>query len=87
MKKLLISLALAASVAASGLMYPATMICTDVSGDLVTMQAASGDVFQMRGDGWNKGEVVSLLMWSEGTPDDVTDDIILSARHSGFIAG
>ena len=87
MKKLLITFALALQIAAAGLLYPATMIINDVSGDLVTMQTAAGDLFQMRCDGWRVGDVVSVLMWSNGTPEDLTDDAILTARPSGFIAG
>lgn len=86
MKKALISLALAASVAASGLIYPSTMIVYDVSGDLVTIKTATGDFYQFRGDGWIENQVVSVLMWSNGTTG-AEDDAILAVRDSGFRLG
>lgn len=81
MKKLLATIA---AVIAAGLIYPATMIVTDVSGDLVTMETATGFVYQMQADDYEKGDLVSLVMFSNGTTD-ITDDIILAARYSGFI--
>lgn len=80
MKKLLATIA---AIIAAGLIYPATMIVTDVSGDLVTMETATGFVYQMQADDYEKGDLVSLVMFSNGTTD-ITDDIILSARYSGF---
>lgn len=80
MKKLLATIA---AIIAAGLIYPATMIVTDVSGDLVTMETATGFVYQMHADDYEKGDLVSLVMFSNGTTD-ITDDIILAARYSGF---
>lgn len=80
MKKLLATIA---AIIAAGLIYPATMIVTDVSGNLVTMETATGFVYQMQADDYNKGDLVSLVMFSNGTTN-ITDDIILTARYSGF---
>lgn len=80
MKKLLATIA---AIIAAGLIYPTTMIVTDVSGDLVTMETATGFVYQMHADDYEKGDLVSLVMFSNGTTD-ITDDIILTARYSGF---
>ena len=80
MKKLLATIA---AVIAAGLIYPATMVVTDVSNDLVTMETATGFVYQMHADDYEKGDLVSLVMFSNGTTD-ITDDIILAARYSGF---
>lgn len=80
MKKLLATIA---AVIAAGLIYPTTMIVTDVSNDLVTMTTATGFVYQMQADDCEKGDLVSLVMFSNGTTD-ITDDIILAARYSGF---
>ena len=80
MKKLLATIA---AIIAAGLIYPATMIVTDVSGDLVTMETATGFIYQMHADDYEKGDLVSLVMFSNGTTD-ITDDIILTARYSGF---
>ena len=80
MKKLLATIA---AIIAAGLIYPATMVVTDVSNDLVTMETATGFVYQMHADDYEKGDLVSLVMFSNGTTD-ITDDIILAARYSGF---
>lgn len=83
MKKLLATIA---AIIAAGLIYPTTMIVTDVFGDLVTMETATGFVYQMQADDYEKGDLVSLVMFSNGTTD-ITDDIILTARYSGFYMG
>ena len=80
MKKLLATIA---AIIAAGLIYPTTMIVTDVSNDLVTMETATGFAYQMQADDYEKGDLVSLVMFSNGTTD-ITDDIILAARYSGF---
>lgn len=80
MKKLLATIA---AVIAAGLIYPTTMVVTDVSNDLVTMETATGFVYQMQADDYEKGDLVSLVMFSNGT-SNITDDIILTARYSGF---
>lgn len=83
MKKLLATIA---AIIAAGLIYPTTMQVTDVSDDLVTMETATGFVYQMQADDYAKGDLVSLVMFSNGTTD-ITDDIILTARYSGFYMG
>lgn len=80
MKKLLATIA---AIIAAGLIYPTTMQVTDVTNDLVTMTTATGFVYQMHEDDYEKGDLVSLVMFSNGTTD-ITDDIILAARYSGF---
>ena len=80
MKKLLATIA---AVIAAGLIYPTTMQITDISGDVVTLETATGFVYQMQADDYEKGDLVSLVMFSNGTTD-ITDDIILAARYSGF---
>lgn len=81
MKKLLAALA---AVIAAGLIYPATMQVTDVTNDLVTMETATGFVYQFEGvEDYTKGDLVSCIMFSNGTAD-ITDDMILSVRYSGF---
>ncbi len=80
MKKLLATIA---AIIAAGLIYPTTMQVTDVTNDLVTMETATGFVYQMKADDYEKGDLVSLVMFSNGTTD-ITDDIILAARYSGF---
>lgn len=81
MKKLLATIA---AIIAAGLIYPTTMIVTDVSGDLVTMETATGFVYQFTGaEDYSENDLVSCIMFSNGTTN-ITDDIILAARYSGF---
>lgn len=77
--------ALASVLAASRLIYPATMEVINISGDVVTMETATGHIYEMDGaEDWQEGDLAALIMWNNGTPDNVEDDIILAARYSGF---
>lgn len=81
MKKLLATIA---AVIAAGLIYPATMQVTDISGDVVTLETATGFVYQFTGaEDYSENDLVSCIMFSNGTTN-ITDDIILAARYSGF---
>lgn len=46
MKKLLVTIA---AIIAAGMIYPATMQVTDISGDVVTLETATGFVYQFTG--------------------------------------
>lgn len=81
MKKLLATIA---AVIAAGLIYPTTMQITDISGDVVTLETATGFVYQFTGaEDYCENDLVSCIMFSNGTTD-ITDDIILATRYSGF---
>lgn len=81
MKKFLATLA---AIIAAGLIYPTTMQVTDISGDVVTLETATGFVYQFTGaEDYCENDLVSCIMFSNGTTD-ITDDIILAARYSGF---
>ena len=81
MKKLLATIA---AVIAAGLIYPTTMQITDISGDVVTLETATGFVYQFTGaEDYSENDLVSCIMFSNGTAN-ITDDIILAARYSGF---
>lgn len=81
MKKLLATLA---AIIAAGLIYPTTMQVTDISGDVVTLETATGFVYQFTGaEDYCENDLVSCIMFSNGT-SNITDDIILAARYSGF---
>lgn len=85
MKKIFAALALASMLAASGIIYPATMRIESIDGDVVHLETAAGLRYEFTGaEDYETGDVVSLLMFSAGTPDDVTDDVIISARYSGW---
>ena len=84
MKNLTAALAAAAALIAAGALYPSTMEITNISGDVVTMETATGHVYQMDGaEDYETGDLLSVLMYSNGT-EAITDDIILAARFSGY---
>lgn len=84
MKKLLTAFALVVALATAGLVYPTTMVITDISEDVVTMETATGIAFEMVGaEDYDEGDLVSLIMWSNGTAE-ITDDVIISARYAGW---
>ena len=83
MKKLLATIA---AIIAAGLIYPTTMQVTDIdyNNDVVTVETATGFVYQFEGtEDYTEGDLVSCIMFSNGTAD-ITDDMILSVRYSGF---
>lgn len=52
--------------------------------DVVTVQTAAG-LHQFYADDLEIGDGVALMMYDNGTPDNVTDDIVLSVKYvSGF---
>lgn len=86
MKKLLATLAIVGAVIASGVVYPDTMeiVGIDEESDTVTLATATGYVYQMTGtEDYIEGDLVSLIMYSNGTKS-VLDDEILAARFSGY---
>ena len=83
MKKLLATIA---AIIAAGLIYPATMQVTDIdyNNDVVTVETATGFVYQFEGtEDYTESDLVSCIMFSNGTAD-ITDDVILTVRYSGF---
>ncbi len=86
MCKLLACIGLVLQLAAAGLVYPTAMIVTDVDqiSDVVTVETATGYVYQFGGvEDYAEGDLVALVMWSGGT-SDIIDDVIITARYSGF---
>lgn len=81
----LTTIAAAAAIAATTTFYPATMEITNISGDVVTMETATGHIYEMTGaEDYLPGDLVALIMDDNGTPDDITDDAIISARYAGY---
>ena len=82
----MINLFAASLAAASLLFYPATMTVTNVQNDVVTMETSTGHVYEMEGaEDWMPGDLAALVMSDNGTPEDITDDVIMSARYTGYI--
>lgn len=80
----LTALATAAAITVTSTFYPAIMEITNISGDVVTMETATGHVYEMTGaEDYMTGDLVALIMDDNGTPE-VTDDKIISARYAGY---
>ncbi len=85
-RKLIATIATVAALTASNTIYPTTAVITDINeqNDIVTMSTASGLVYQFEGiEDYYTGDLVACLMFDNGTPDNVRDDIILSHRYTG----
>lgn len=86
-KGLVTSIIMAMGLIAQGLLYPETMIVTEIdeTQDLVTLECANGNQFQFYGvEDYFEGDLVSLIMYNNGTAE-VYDDMILSARYAGTV--
>lgn len=58
----------------------------DYAGDTVTVENATGFTWCFKGtEDWEIGDVASLVMDDNGT-EIVIDDLVVSARYSGYIA-
>lgn len=80
----LTTIAAAAAIAATTTFYPATMEITNISGDVVTMETATGYIYEMIGaEDYFPGDLVALIMDDNGTPE-IDDDKIISARYAGY---
>ena len=86
MKKGIISAAVAVSLAASQLIYPATGMVTEIDAGTATVATSTGYEYRMPAEDYAEGDLVSLLMLDAGKWGKIADDTILSARFSGWIA-
>lgn len=63
--------------------YPETGKVISVSGDVVTVETCTGNLFEFYGsEDWMIGDCVSMILNSCGTPT-VEDDEILKVKYSG----
>ena len=88
-KNLIAAFGIVSALATSGLVYPATMQVTDIDycRDVVTMETATGHIYQLFGaEDYMHGDLVSCVMWDTAADNDITNDIIVSHRFSGFVA-
>lgn len=73
-----------AATPAAAAVYPAAMTVTEIRGDVVTLETATGHAYQITGaEDWTRGDVAALIMDDNSTPE-ITDDRIIDARYSGF---
>ena len=53
----------------------------------MTLETSSGIPYQFTGaEDWMEGELVSVLMYNNGTPEIIRDDVIMVSRCTGFCA-
>lgn len=85
MKNILAALTIAATLCASGLIYPTTLRVVSVEQKTVTLATSSGVVYEMPDDDgdWMPGELASVIMFTNGS-EAIYDDSILAARYCGF---
>ena len=63
--------------------YPETGKVVSISGDAVTVETSTGNLFEFYGsEDWSIGDCVSMIMDSCGTAE-VNDDIIITVKYSG----
>ena len=84
MKHKLAALTLIAGLIANGTIYPATAIITDTNSTTATLEMTNGHLYQVDKEDNEKGDIISLIMFNNGT-EDITDDIILTYRYSGTL--
>lgn len=64
--------------------YPATMIVQSIENDVVTIEDSEGFLWQFIGaEDWNVGDICSVMMYDNGTPE-ILDDEIVKNYNSGF---
>lgn len=78
----LIALLLSAVIGA-GLIYPTALKVIDVQGDVVTAETSTGLAYEFMGDGYEVGDIASVIMFTNGT-EVVTDDAVIDAQYSGY---
>ena len=73
----------------SGRTYPHCGIVCEVnaSENLVTFEDASGNLWSFFGsEDWQPGDIVSVMMYDNGTEKTIYDDQIIEARYNGHIS-
>lgn len=74
-------LALLMALLQGGMFYPATLTVTQVKDGYVTMSDRRGHEYQLEeAEAWEKGDLASCIMYSQGTLDR-SDDEILAAEY------
>lgn len=67
--------------------YPSAgyVVDIDIDRNTVTFEDADGYLWEIDGaEDWEPGDLAVMLMHDNGTPNDMEDDVILSAVQSGF---
>ena len=64
--------------------YIRTMEVVEIENDLITGVDAEGFEWQFYGDGFSENELVSCIMDTMGTENDIFDDAVLDVYSTGF---
>lgn len=78
----------ACAVSAPDGFYPRTAIVTDINylTDTVVCTDCAGVVWMFADvEDWNIGDIVSMLMFDNDTPDSIYDDEIVMAYYGGWV--
>jgi hypothetical protein len=81
MKELILAAILAGNI------YPISgkVVTVDALEDTVTFQTESGMLYAFSGtEDWMIGDNVAAIMWDNDTPEDVTDDAIMTVRYTDY---
>lgn len=63
--------------------YPETGKVVSISGDVVTVETCTGNLFEFYGaEDWMVNDCISLIMDGCGTAE-VNDDVIITVKYSG----
>lgn len=71
----------------SGSLYPRTAFISelDYEKDIVTVTDCVGYDWQFYGcEDWEIGDMVSMIMSDNGTPNNIKDDIIVDCQYGGY---
>lgn len=66
--------------------YPKTTVCLAVNRqtDVVTVADCNGTEWTFTGcQDFEEGDLIALIMSNNGTPDNIWDDTVVTARYSG----
>lgn len=66
--------------------YPlfTVVVNVDKEDDVVVVETHDGEMFEFDGVGeWEENNICSMIMDDNGTPNDVTDDIIIVTKYDG----
>lgn len=86
-KLLLAAVGIMSTMVSTAHIYPLYSVVTEVDkeNDIVTVTDFNGNDWQFSGcEDWECGNIASLIMHDNGTPD-IYDDIIIKAEYNGWV--
>lgn len=67
--------------------YPDAMVVDEIDkeNDIVYIKTCAGNIYSFYGvEDWMVGDIVAVIMSDNGTPETITDDIIITTRYAGY---